>query len=758
MIKKFISLKNIGRFQEYDACGDTSLHKLTVIYGENGKGKTTLCAVLRSLQTQETRYITEKRSLGAIGTPEANLLLDRGVVKFKDSKWDGHEPNIEIFDSEFVNENVFSGNYVDLEHRRNLLHFALGQQGVGHARKNDELDTTIRAKSTEIKNKENEINAHTERKIGVTQFIALQPLPDIDDQIAEKEKEIQRLAKSDSLSKQKILTTLPVPRLELGAVQTILAKQIEDVSAEAERRAKEHIQVHKIPEKWIEQGLGFANENMCPFCGHALDQNDLLTAFRGYFNLAYAELKHEIAEHIRKFNEQDFPSNLTADLRNIAETNNLLMNFWDDYITIERPSIDVNGVSRIFDQTRQMVLGHLSQKSGAPLDSHPLSAEFAKWYSDYQKSVAQIGDYSVAVKAINLRIEEVKRTAGAGNLVTAKDQLEHLKLLKKRFTPSVVQTCVEYTKLIEEKGQLDAEKKAAKSELDRYTTTVLQTYQDSINGYLEKFGTDFRIVETKPSFLGGKSSSQYCIEINQQRIDLGDDKTTGTPCFKTALSDGDKNALAFAFFVSRLDHDPDLADQVVVIDDPISSMDHHRKEYTCQSILRIALKAKQVIVLSHDPSFLWRIREGGIGLPIAELQLARVNQQTAIKEWDIVADTQSDYFRNYNKLVGFLESGSDSDLRDIIRCMRPLLEGNLRMRFPRDFLYHEWLGDYVGRIRKATVIDRYFSLQPDVDEFAAINDYSKRYHHGSNPTADTEPVSDTEVQTFAKRTLKLVGG
>ena len=334
MIKKFISLKNIGRFQEYDACGDTSLHKLTVIYGENGKGKTTLCAVLRSLHTQETRYITEKRSLGAIGTPEANLLLDRGVVKFKDSKWDVHEPNIEIFYSEFVNENVFSGNYVDLEHRRNLLHFALGQQGVGHARKNDELDTTIRAKSTEIKNKENEINAHTERKIGVTQFIALQPLPDIDDQIAEKEKEIQRLAKSDSLSKQKILTTLPVPRLELCAVQTIFAKQIEDVSAEAERRAKEHIQVHKIPEKWIEQGLGFANENMCPFCGHALDQNDLLTAFRGYFNLAYAELKHEIAEHIRKFNEQDFPSNLTADLRNIAETNNLLMNFWDDYITI----------------------------------------------------------------------------------------------------------------------------------------------------------------------------------------------------------------------------------------------------------------------------------------------------------------------------------------------------------------------------------------------------------------------------------------
>ena len=39
-----------------------------------------------------------------------------------------------------------------------------------------------------------------------------------------------------------------------------------------------------------------------------------------------------------------------------------------------------------------------------------------------------------------------------------------------------------------------------------------------------------------------------------------------------------------------------------------------------------------------------------------------------------------------------------------------------------------------------------------------LNDYSKKYHHDQNPSADTEPVDDGELRTYAKRTIDLVGG
>lgn len=61
MLEKFISLKNIGRFVNLSSKGDVSLRKLTLIYGENGRGKTTLCSILRSLPK-----LPEQKKIGVV--------------------------------------------------------------------------------------------------------------------------------------------------------------------------------------------------------------------------------------------------------------------------------------------------------------------------------------------------------------------------------------------------------------------------------------------------------------------------------------------------------------------------------------------------------------------------------------------------------------------------------------------------------------------------------------------------------------------
>ena len=56
MIKKLIRIANVGRFRDYKAAGDVSLNKLNLIVAENGRGKTTLCAILRSLRSRGLEF------------------------------------------------------------------------------------------------------------------------------------------------------------------------------------------------------------------------------------------------------------------------------------------------------------------------------------------------------------------------------------------------------------------------------------------------------------------------------------------------------------------------------------------------------------------------------------------------------------------------------------------------------------------------------------------------------------------------------
>src|SRR5687768_16892752 len=52
MIKKILSIHGIGRFENLKATGDVTFGKYTLIFAENGVGKTTLCDIIKSLQTR----------------------------------------------------------------------------------------------------------------------------------------------------------------------------------------------------------------------------------------------------------------------------------------------------------------------------------------------------------------------------------------------------------------------------------------------------------------------------------------------------------------------------------------------------------------------------------------------------------------------------------------------------------------------------------------------------------------------------------
>ena len=81
-----------------------------MIYAENGRGKTTLSAVLRSLQTGDPAPITERVRLTASQLPHVVMQPATGsVVSFQNGAWTETLPNLAVFDDVFVDQNVFSG-------------------------------------------------------------------------------------------------------------------------------------------------------------------------------------------------------------------------------------------------------------------------------------------------------------------------------------------------------------------------------------------------------------------------------------------------------------------------------------------------------------------------------------------------------------------------------------------------------------------------------------------------------------------------
>lgn len=349
-----------------------------------------------------------------------------------------------------------------------------------------------------------------------------------------------------------------------------------------------------------------------------------------------------------------------------------------------------------------------------------------------------------------------EETLGADIAATERD-LQRLNLQKARHEDPLKTECDAYQGLVAEKTRLDSEKAQAKDTLDQHADQAITNCETTINKLLEQFGAGFRIANSKRSYVGGTPTTTYQIVINGHPVELGDaDTPIAQHSFKTTLSAGDKSTLALAFFLAHLEHSPNRVSCILVFDDPFNSQDRSRREVTAELLKQWGQECQQIILLSHDPFFLKLVYDRLPNADRCTLQLSRVaNSNTTIEEWDIEKETQEGYFKDHAALASYLVKGA-RDLIDIARKMRPVLEGYCRYRFPNQFGDNEWLGDMIGKIRNES---NPHPLFPILSELEAINDYSKKYHHDTNPgRADTEAINDGELQGYVRRTLKIVGG
>lgn len=761
MIEKIVRVKATGRFSDYSAPANVSFGRVTLVYAENALGKTTLSAMLRSLGTGDPTWIEERQTLGESDQPRVVIGTSQGNASFRDGRWNITYPQLAVFDPTFVTQNVYAGDAVHHEQKRNLHRFAIGEEGVALATRIDQFDAAVRRLNGRIRTLRTDVeNSIARLNIEFDEFLGLLCEQQLAQRIHEAERQIGELDRADTIRGKPPLCKVSLPDPPDHGIDNLLGAQLEEVSAEAERMVTDHIQEHldEHGEAWLEQGVGYLSEERCPFCGQGVATAELVSAYEAYFSTAYTQFKQRIdrmAEQVSQLMAEEQLRTLLDDIRE----NQSRLDFWDDYIDGELAALQTEEVAETWDGLKRQLSAHLARKAASPLAPLRPDGDLVSARQAYAELRTGMRGYDAQIDQINELIEAKKREMEEADPASAKRELARLKSIEKRHTEPLSATCERYLAMQRAKEELLEAKARKRAALQEYTTEVLSQYEGNINRYLKRFGADFRITESQDSFIGGTPSISYCLEINDERVPVGEDEDGQPgPCFRNTLSSGDRSTLAFAFFLARLDLDPDLEEKVVVLDDPIASLDCFRKTATCQTIKRLATLSEQVIVLSHDPFFLRDIWDSSPKDSVCALRLARGRVGSKIAPWDICDETRTSFERSYVVLSDYLRGDYDGDLSDVASRIRLVLEGHLRHRVPSAFSPDDSLGMMIGKIRECGGDSPEHQLKLLEDDLAELNEYALLFHHDKNPQAHTRPVTDGELRPYVERTLDVVHG
>lgn len=746
-LKKITKLKNIGKFHVGGVSGG-EYGKYTLFYAGNGRGKTTICAVLRSMKADNPALIEERRTLGETAKPEAQLLLDSGNATYGGGAWKNSGKALHVFDGAFVTENVHAGEEVSTDHRRSIYRVIVGEKGVKLAEEVDALDAKVTEFTTNIGNAKRVLQQHVPQGITFEKFLGFAEDPGIDAKIVEQKSKIAAAGQANEIAAKPLLKPSAIPSLPPAFVTT-LGKTIEGISKDAAQKVTAHLSKHKWGrdgEQWIAAGLPHVHDDKCPFCENSVKGNALVDMYPQYFDQSYKAFKAELAN----LQSTILPGLSEAEgLKTKARFEELekAVQYWTPFGKVEFvPATDLDGalgkLSVLYAEAKKAIEAKIS----APLEPVDVTA-LEQALDEWRTAVTGLQACNDSIVKANVGIQAIKDATAGVNKAALEAALKELEAIKKRQSPQVKTLADAYNVLLADKKVAEKAKDDKKQELDAYDAAVLPKYHNAINIYLTQFGAGFRLMKSEKNYQGKVPQWIYTIEINSHPVDMGKKAVPGEPSFQSVMSAGDRSTLALAFFLAQLELTPDLQDAVVVFDDPFTSLDEFRRAMTARTIFRVGQKASQVIVLSHDKHFLKAVSDTVVDAKCETFQISALKTNSAIDAWDLEREVKDGYLRAHMDMLDFHNghSGTASDMRT---KMRPLLEDYIRYRFPNQILPNTWLGGMLAIIRD----DPAHPLKPVYQEIDDINTFTASDHHTN------AAFNEDEVRAYVARTLAIVGG
>jgi len=798
MIHKVERLISIGKFRNYQAAGQVNFHKLTLLYGDNGGGKTTLTSVLRSLTTN-TPAIVKSRISTNHTAPQAAQIIQRKTTgdthhTFNHTTgWTLAFPDIEIFDIHFVNENIYSGFEFNDEHKKQLHQFVIGAAGIAIQQQievNKNAKTASRQTQANIEQQlftqvGNNLNADL-----ITSFLAIAPAQanNIDQLIISAEAALASASANATIRTLQSLT--PLSQINSGinfasliadlqattqaikdaALQTLFSTHCQDLSDNGIEGS----------ENWLKKGFTYVSNKQatasaenevslsCPFCKQAIDNTiDIISAYALQFNVEFNSLVQRLEAHLTTLQNFNLETAIQA-LNNSNQLNSGRVTTWGTHLpaTALAPTFNIISDETILRAEFQAIIAAVQLKLQNPSVAVPITTA-TTFQGSLQTINANIGTYNSSVTAYNASITTF--LAGIQTVGNAQLEVERLKRIKRRFAAPIAALCGQLTAERQNLRNLEAAYPVLVQQQQTAATTFFNNYQTRINYYLGTvFKTLFRIdnvVHIPPRGMATQSKIGYKLTIDGKDISFIPNQPFSA---KECLSEGDKSTIALAFFLSKLDIDPNRQDKILVFDDPLSSLDTNRRTYTIGIIKSLFQQMKQVVVLSHNEYFLHEI---GKDFGATEKKTLRITENFAAKASSIeVCDldelVKNDYFKQIEALEDFRVHPNHAIKDTVLGWLRNVLESHLRFKFYREIRTmpgQKTFGRLISFLDTSGVVFRDNANRTTIiSNLNLINSVSWMPHHGipmPNYSAlgiNPNTITAAELDNLIQDTLNLI--
>lgn len=752
-IKK-ITVKHIGVLKAFATPSAPQLAQLTTFYGKNGRGKSTLSAILRSAAKGSANHLTGRTTFGVSDPkPEVNLILESGSVRMSDNRWTPTITPIDVFDTTFIADNLFAGETPSLDHDRGLFTVILGTEGVALIKHQDFFNAATKRTTSRLKEAETALKDDLPTDMTREEFFAFASNESVSKQLVQAEKDLKALQQESRISGIAKLELLPVFELPQD-MEALLSATVENIEADA----RDHLAAHfkkfglgKRGEAWIKFGLDHIHEDSCPFCGKSgIDDLGMIDVYSKIFGETYKEFFDKVRETAERVEAQIGPEAL-EEFERRALGNLEAIAHWSEFVDLDgQKATSAEQALNLLDEVHKSLKTLFDAKRQSPLSQIADDGTVTKALSTFSRAMDSFAEYNQGIAGIRSAV-----ASRAKPLTEAQARMRVANLTRRaRRNDDGVQNRIQ--NLLRAQRADQRAKKLRTLVQDRLkiaNKSAASHYYARVNHYLTKFGATFQISEISNSMSGNIGSVDYGLVVRGHPVVRGrGEMGTNEASFKTSLSTGDKTSLAFAFFLALLDRHPTLEDRIVVFDDPLSSHDSHRKLKTVEFLNGIVRRSRQVIVLSHDAHFLRDVVKRCSDLQSANYQIEFDGESwSKATEADMDELCQSEFQSHLSTVKRFYDrtGGSAAEVAPVIR---KVLEGHYRRAYSAYFLPTENLGGIIQKIRDE---GEYHPCWSALETLEACNE-TKDEHHGENPTVVRTPIDDDNLRVLAGECLVLV--
>lgn len=785
MLARIRSINGIGRLE----CGHTELTTVTLIYGRNGAGKSTLADVLRSVDAKDDTTLKLRCQIKPDGSCVKNQALklsfsikpgeSESPLEYASGAWSGSmDPcRIKVFDTAFIEANVFTGSKHEHKNKQALTELILGEKAVAAEKDlrdaQDELNVlSASTKTLEASLEKRRIASRVETTLPELTKPPSREAEDAASRLADTESKIAALNKVIRDSSQ----VRALPDLETVAGTEPMIKSVESL-----------IQLNAIPRpvpdasalayvrstvlagasddaalEWLRTGWGKIPEppadQDCPFCGQKLGPTRQLLD-------AYAALFDETLRHYQGGTALGLNSVRTAANLGVYELEKMQATVARNAKTAEslRPYLSQAELPTLDDFVSQSIkFGEGLQASVQIAQSTAAAAESAEalvksapseaWKTSWPNAEeATTTDarlleaqtvYAAAAGKLQTLVTRTRESAGndpKAELEALDTELQSLRADLKRhewqadltsYADGTIRASALRTEIPLLKGKVLAEQESFVATYFVLVNTILQ----SLTGH------GFEVVHEKNKS-GTEPVYGICLLYRGQRVD--GQKLPFT------LSDGDRRSLALAIFLATVDQDADAANCIIVLDDPVTSLDVHRRRETVKLIAGLKGKVRQVIVISHFKTFLAKMVKRVPGSDTTCLQCKRDGQSSklvAMAKSEVLA-TEHDML--IEKMQSFADGNDDGiPPRSLLEDTRVVIEEEIRSRYRLhlDGFPGNTLGSMLDHLAESGVL-----AGETLEELRYINSETSELHH----EVDEEDDPD-DARTVVRRAMKLL--